>query len=206
MDGDHFDTLIRSITSKRSRRGLLTAICGGLTGVLPTAFETDEALAKANHKREAAGATCRKLKQSCKRGKKFRCCDKVNPLHCDTVGFASGFRCCYDYQQVCSGASGECCRDLRCGSVPALAGQRCCGEPGVACATGDDCCDGVACTGGFCGNPMPLLPSPPPPMTPPPPSCLLNGQPCPAGCGQATSCTGCCSGYCNANLTCDAIP
>lgn len=197
MGAHRFDNLIHSFTSKPSRRGLLAALGGGLLGTFPIALDIDIAFTKNNHKHNVAGTSCRKLKQTCvreskkKKLAKRRCCDRVNTLHCDTVGFSRSPRCCYDFQQLCSGRTGECCCDLRCGSVTALSGLRCCAGPGGSCTTGNDCCDGLACTGGVCGNP------------PLPPPCVAAEQTCPAGCTQAAPCPGCCSRSCNANLTCD---
>jgi hypothetical protein len=192
MDPNHFDTLTRSLTHACSRRGALTTLLGGTLGLLSLAAP-DETVADRRH--HARKAPCRKLTARCslKKKSKLRCCEKINQLHCDRVG-ASGFHCCYDAQQVCSGAPGECCRDLTCGTVPALSGSRCCAKAGSRCTHQRDCCDGNFCFrdiggsgGGVCLNLS---------------SCVDTGQVCPDGCDPAGSCAGCCEGYCDGNVKC----
>jgi hypothetical protein len=189
MDPKHFDTLTRSLTAANSRRHALTALLGGTLGLLGLVAR-DGTIAKRRH--HARVPKCRKLKARCKtKGDKYRCCDKINRLYCDRVG-GSGFRCCHDYQQVCSGP-GECCRDLTCGSVPALSGSRCCAKAGARCTHQRDCCDGNFCfsdiggSGGVCLNLS---------------SCVDTGQVCPDGCDPAGSCAGCCEGSCDGNVKC----
>lgn len=174
MDGSRFDAWTR-------RRFGLTTV-GTLVAVLRL-VERDGATAKRHPRHKIP--RCRKLKQSCKR--QHNCCDRVRRLACDNVGFSRRRYCCYDVQTVCSGASGECCRDLKCGTVPALSGRRCCAEPGAACRSANDCCDGVPCTNGFC-------------VTAPP--CRSQGELCPEECDQGGSCAACCSGACDPNRHC----
>jgi hypothetical protein len=182
MVGSRFDSWTRR------RFGLTTA--GAIASVLRL-IERDRTTAKNNHKRKHGSLPCRKLKQSCKRhgssGVKRNCCDRVRRLECDKVGFSRRYYCCYDYQTICSGTAGECCRDLKCGTVPGLSGRRCCAEAGAACRSANDCCDGVTCSAGFC-------------VTVPP--CLAQGEMCPEECDQGGSCAACCSESCDANRHC----
>lgn len=166
----------------RRRFGLATA--STVAAVLQLSVR-DDAAAK-RHRRDKV-QRCRKVKQTCKRRGKFACCDRVRRLECDKVGFSQSSRCCYDYQTLCSGAGGECCRDLSCGTVPALSGRRCCAEAGAPCRTANDCCEGIPCNGGFCvADPL----------------CLEAGAMCPNDCDQGGSCSACCSGDCDANRHC----
>lgn len=186
MDDDRFDTLTRTLTDFHSRRGALATLLGGTPGLFGLVAR-DETAAKRRH--HARKPPCRKLKASCKpKGKMYqRCCDKINQLHCDIVAGSSNKRCCYDYQQVCSGAPGECCRDLTCGSVPALSGSRCCAKLGSTCFSDNDCCDAAPCIVAICGG------SPP---------CVDSGQPCPDNCDLGALCSGCCDGTCNRSGAC----
>ncbi len=175
MDGPRFDGWTR-------RRFHLAA--GSFVASILGLVAHDESAA--DRRRHARKPSCRKLKARCKtKGTKYRCCDKINRLSCDRVG-ASGFRCCRDYQQVCSGP-GECCRNLACGTVPALSGSRCCGGFGTTCRTANDCCGAVDCIAGICNLPI---------------TCVANGLNCPGGCDLAGSCAGCCGGYCGGDGAC----
>lgn len=185
MDGPRFDAWTRR------RFGL--AVGGAIASIIGLAAGDTAA----NRQKHVRVARCKKLTQPCstKKSPKYdsrRCCDKINRLHCDRGEFSSAFRCCYDYQQVCSGAPGECCRDLTCGSVPALSGSRCCAKPGSACRTGNDCCDGGGCAGGVCFNNDPIYIPP----------CVALGLDCPTGCTAGMDCLGCCTGVCAGNGTC----
>ena len=184
MDGPRFDAWTRR------RFGL--AAGAAIASILGPAAADDSV---ADRRRHVRVDRCRKLSARCspKKGSKYRCCDKIHRLHCDRSGyFAGSFHCCYDYQQVCSGAPGECCRDLTCGSVPALSGSRCCAKPGSACTNGNDCCAGGACAGGFCFNNDPIYIPP----------CVAFGLACPTGCTAGMDCLGCCTGVCAGNGTC----
>jgi len=181
MDGQRFDAWTR-------RRFHLAA--GGVVASILGLVARDETAADRRH--HARKPKCRKLKARCSpKGNKARCCDRINQLHCDRVG-SSGFHCCHDLQQICSGP-GECCRDLTCGSVPALPGSRCCANAGARCTHQRDCCDGNFCFsdfgggGGVCVNLS---------------SCVDTGQVCPDGCAPGGSCAGCCEGYCDGNVRC----
>jgi hypothetical protein len=166
-----------------TRRRLHLAAGSAVASILGLVAHDESAADRLSHARKPG---CRKLKARCRpKGKKLRCCDKVNQLHCDHVG-TSGLHCCRDYQQVCSGP-GECCRNLTCGAVPALSGSRCCGGVGTACRTANDCCDAVGCIGGICNLAI---------------FCADDGTACPSGCDLAGSCVGCCGGYCNGDGTC----
>lgn len=192
MDGPRFDAWTR-------RRLGLTA-GGAIASVLGLATPKDT---EADRRKHARNLPCRKLKARCspKKGSKYdkaRCCDKINRLHCDRGPLSGSYRCCYDVQQVCSGDSTECCRDLRCGAISGLSGSRCCAGLGGACATSGNCCDSVPCEGGICNLPVTS-------HLPPPSPCVASDQPCPGACFSNGECPGCCTGECASTGLCGTL-
>ena len=191
MDGPRFDAWTRR------RLGL---VAGGAIASLLALTASDATADRRKHARKRCARIGHTMPRREDKKKAPRCCDQIHQLTCEQVLDAEVHYCCYDYQQICSGAAGECCRDLTCGSVPALSGSRCCAPMGGACTTNNDCCGAVGCRLGFCI--LQLATVPPPPPLPSPPPCVNTGQFCPTGCGQSTACAGCCQGYCDGNATC----
>ncbi len=134
MDGSDFDTLARSLTTARSRRGALTGLLLGSLGLLGIVAE------------EAAAKNCKKIKNKQKRKK---CLAKAT-LCVPSCAFAF----CGD--DGCGGSCGTCaapetCLNGRCVCLPKCAGKACgpdgCGD---VCGT---CTDGRTCQSGQCACP-----------------------------------------------------
>ena len=132
MNDSQFDTW--------TRRRLGLAVGAGVAAAL--GLDQRENAAARKKKR------CRRVEQPC--GNKKSCCKQ---LTCDVRAIGESRFCCRETQQVCAPDGQECCRNLLCGEISGLSGDRCCAPGGVACETDDDCCIGDVCTpSGTCGD------------------------------------------------------
>ena len=52
MDADRFDTLVRSVSTAASRRGVVAALAGSLLATLPLLFGSSEVAAKKKRKKK----------------------------------------------------------------------------------------------------------------------------------------------------------
>ena len=133
MDAEQFDTLARSLTEGRSRRGALAAVVGGVLGVAGLA---------------EAGAKKKKPCPPCKKRKQGKCKKKLPDGTACPGGICQGGRCA---SPTCSdGAKNGSETDVDCGGDC----PRCLN--GRTCSSRDDCV-GALCKDGTCqvclGNP-----------------------------------------------------
>jgi hypothetical protein len=129
MDSDRFDTLTRSLTNARSRRGTLASLLGGTLGLLGLADAT------AKRGNDVHGEGKKKKKKSCAKAgqatskKRKKCCPGLVK---DASGSCAAPR---------SGCIPTTCTPNACGSVP----DGCGGTLGCGGCAGNSLCVGGAC-------------------------------------------------------------
>jgi hypothetical protein len=129
MDADRFDTLTRTLTEARSRRGTLASLLGGTLGLLGLADATAKNCKKIENKKKRK-ACVKKAKN-----KKKQDCGDLIPC---------GDQCCSALETCCGNHCCDSGRDICCGTGCCFRGDTCCGD--------GNCCDPSTetCVGGFC--------------------------------------------------------
>jgi hypothetical protein len=202
MDGNRFDTWVKSLRFRANRRGAIRLVAGsGLAGLIDLGRADDAAACR------KAGKKCEKDKQCCSKmckGKKCRC----TPLKGSCPGFGTGYRCCpqtgatvgcsfRNKPQQCPpngffcllGTNAPCSEDCQCGGELICDGgstPHCCAAPGHSCADG---INDAWCCSAQCGCTAPA-------------SCTCRDVGCKSP-GQTCSQTNqCCDGICQSGECC----
>jgi hypothetical protein len=127
MDDRRFDELVRSLSREASRRGVVRAAAGMITGGVLASAKKVSAADRLHCK--ADGGKCSQADQCCGGA----CCDGV----CTTI-FRDSDNC---------GTCGHVCADDE-----ICAGGHCCKAPDAVCSSDEECC-GFACVNGRCCTP-----------------------------------------------------
>lgn len=138
MDAARFDTLVRSLTDSRPRRGVLAASLGGVLGLLGLAHpNTGEA------KKKKPCPPCKKRKHGkCKKNKPDGTTCRGGTCQsgrCTTPPCANGIKDGSESDVDCGGTCSRCATTKRCASRNDCASALCTSSTCTACVVNEDC-------------------------------------------------------------------